>query len=170
MTIFWLCDRLLHYHNFACPWVAYRMLRLCRRATFLVCRLAYAPCATAPASAFWYRSGASRYTTFACPTLPVLTDYATPWQLAGLPLERGAGRQTLRLRPYAWRNETRDNGPITSSFAVVVAGLEKIETPAGTFYARKVMFGNHQAVWYDPATTPPTPIRFFNGTETWSLQ
>lgn len=104
------------------------------------------------------------------PTLPVLTDYATPWQLAGLPLERGAGGQTLRLHPYAWRNEARDNGPVTSSFAVVVAGLEQIETPAGTFYARKVMFGNHQAVWYDPATTPPTPIRFFNGTETWSLQ
>ena len=104
------------------------------------------------------------------PALPVLTDYAMPWQLAAIPLERGAGGQVLRFNPYIWRSASQDQGPIASRFDVVVAGIEQIETAAGTFYARKVMFGSDRAVWYDPATTPPTPIRFFNGMETWSLK
>jgi hypothetical protein len=104
------------------------------------------------------------------PALPILTDYAVPWQLAGILLQRGAGGRTLRFHPYTWRNDTRDNGPVTSTLAVVVAGVEQIETPASTFHARKVMFGSHQAVWNHPDTYPPLAVRFFNGMETWSLK
>jgi len=102
--------------------------------------------------------------------LPILTDIAAPWQLAAVRLAPGERGQTLRFHPYVWRQATQDNGPTAGSWLVTVTGREQISTPAGTFNAWKVTFGNHQIVWLDDNSTPAIPVRFFNGIETWSLK
>jgi membrane protease YdiL (CAAX protease family) len=102
--------------------------------------------------------------------LPLLTDYAAPWQLTAVNLEPGMPGQTVRFHPFVWRQDTQDNGPTTMPWLVTVVGRETIHTPAGTFDAWKVSFGNHHTVWLDDRVTPAQPVRFFNGTETWSLK
>lgn len=102
--------------------------------------------------------------------LPLLTDYAAPWQLAALDPKPGTWGQTARFHPFMWRPATQDNGPVAAQWLVMVAGREKIDTPAGAFHAWKVAFGNHQTVWLDDSVTPARPIRFFNGVETWILK
>ena len=102
--------------------------------------------------------------------LPLLNDYAAPWQLAALDLKPGTWGQTARFHPFVWRQETHDNGPIAAQWLVMATGREKIATPAGEFRAWKVAFGNHQTVWLDDSVTPARPVRFFNGVETWALK
>ena len=102
--------------------------------------------------------------------LPLLTDYAAPWQLTAVNLEPGMRGQTVRFHPFVWRQETQDNGPTTMPWLVTVVGRETIHTPAGTFNAWKITFGNHQTVWLDDSVAPAQPIRFFNGVETWTLK
>lgn len=103
-------------------------------------------------------------------TLPLLTDYAAPWQLAALDLRMGTWGQTTRFHPFTWRPATQDNGPVAAQWLVMVTGREKVDTPAGAFHAWKVTFGNHQTVWLDDSVTPARPVRFFNGIETWTLK
>ena len=103
-------------------------------------------------------------------SLPILTDYAAPWQLAAIELELGERGQTMRFHPFSWRQATQDSGPTTASWLVTVAGRDEITIPAGRFDAWRVTFGPHHEVWLDTNTVPATPVRFFNGTETWSLR
>jgi membrane protease YdiL (CAAX protease family) len=102
--------------------------------------------------------------------MPILTDYAAPWQLAAIELEPGEAGQTMRFHPFTWRQATQDTGPTTARWRVTVAGRDEINTPAGTFNAWRVTFGPHHEVWLDDNTVPATPVRFFNGMETWSLR
>jgi membrane protease YdiL (CAAX protease family) len=104
------------------------------------------------------------------PDLPLLTDYAAPWQLAAIHLETGLRGQTVRFHPFTWRPDTQDSGPTTMTWLVTVIGQETVDTPAGSFEAWKVTFGNHQTVWLDDTVTPAQPLRFFNGIETWILK
>jgi membrane protease YdiL (CAAX protease family) len=103
-------------------------------------------------------------------TLPLLTDYAAPWQLAAIELKTGMWGQTARFHPFMWRQATQDNGPVAAQWLVMVTGRERIDTPAGAFHAWKVAFGTHQTVWLDDSVMPTRPVRFFNGVETWALK
>jgi membrane protease YdiL (CAAX protease family) len=102
--------------------------------------------------------------------LPIVTDLAAPWQLIALSLEPGEIGQTMRFNPYTWRPATEDTGPATARWLVRVAGRDEISTPAGAFDAWRVTFGQHHEVWVVDDTMPATPVRFFNGMETWSLK
>ncbi len=101
--------------------------------------------------------------------LPIVTDFAAPWQLATLPLERGAGGQVARFNPYTWRPATEDSGPVLEQWPVTVLGREGISTPAGDFDAWRVAFGSRHTLWYAEAS-PALPVKFFNGIETWTLK
>jgi membrane protease YdiL (CAAX protease family) len=102
--------------------------------------------------------------------LPIVTDLAAPWQLTAVSLEAGEIGQTMRFNPYTWRPETEDTGPATARWLVKIVGREEISTPAGTFDAWRVTFGQHHEIWLVDDTMPTTPVRFFNGIETWSLK
>lgn len=102
--------------------------------------------------------------------LPLLSDYAAPWQLAAIHLETGLQGQTVRFHPFTWRPDTQDSGPTTMTWLVSVTGRETVDTPAGRFEAWKVTFGNQHTVWLDDTVTPAQPLRFFNGIETWILK
>lgn len=102
--------------------------------------------------------------------LPLVHDYAAPWQLTALDLKPGTWGQTARFHPFMWRQDTQDNGPIAAQWLVMVTGREKIAVPAGEFRAWKVAFGNNQSVWLDDSVTPARPVKFFNGVETWALK
>ncbi len=102
--------------------------------------------------------------------LPLLNDYAAPWQLTALDLRAGTWGQTARFDPFTWRPATEDSGPVAAQWLVMVMGRERITTPAGAFQTWKVTFGNQQTVWLDDSVTPAQPVRFFNGVETWALK
>ena len=96
-------------------------------------------------------------------------DYTWPWQLAGIRLEQGENGSVVRFNPYAWRNKTRDSGPLAEARPVSVQAKEEVTTPAGSFTAWKMMEGQDEIAWVD-ASGSYTVVKFFNGVETWSLK
>jgi hypothetical protein len=96
-------------------------------------------------------------------------DYTWPWQLAGIRLEQGESGSVVRFSPYTWRNKTRDNGPVAEARVIEVKGTEEVATPAGRFTAWKVVEGKDEIAWVK-ADGSHTPVKFFNGIETWSLK
>ena len=102
-------------------------------------------------------------------SLLLVPDYTWPWQLAGIQREAGDLGQVVRFNPFIWRDATQDMGHLWESRTVKVVGLEEVTTPAGSFMAWKVLFGDNQIAWYHPGENL-TVLKFFNGAETWSLK
>jgi membrane protease YdiL (CAAX protease family) len=102
-------------------------------------------------------------------TLLIVPDYTWPWQLGGIQLEAGEMGEVIRFNPFTWRDATQDSGPVWESRLVTVIGLEEVVTPAGSFSAWKVQFGDNQTAWYS-LNDGFSVVKFFNGAETWSLK
>ena len=102
------------------------------------------------------------------PALLLVADMSWPWQIAGLRFEEGENGAVVRFNPYTWRAQTSDSGPVWEKARVTVGEVERVETPAGSFDARKVSLGERQAAWY-ALQHIPIPVKFFSGVETWTL-
>jgi membrane protease YdiL (CAAX protease family) len=102
------------------------------------------------------------------PAWAVLTPGEWPWRLSALPFASGYQASVYLFRPYAWRPETRDNGPSLTPARLIVGGLESVQTPGGTIRAWKVQVGDRETAWYGEAA-PHTVVKYFNGIETWLL-
>ena len=103
------------------------------------------------------------------PDLILVPDYTWPWQLAGINLKDDQMGEVVRFNPFTWRDATQDNGPVWEKRLVKATGSEGVTTPAGSFSARMVQFGDNQSAWYS-LEGGLTVIKFFNGSETWLLK
>ncbi len=101
-------------------------------------------------------------------SLLVVVDFLLPWQLAGMDLRAEVNGMVARFSPYAWRERSRDSGPIAEALSIIPAGWEELRITSGTINTRVVTVGERQTIWY-ALDGPPVPVRFFNGMETWTL-
>lgn len=97
----------------------------------------------------------------------VLESNSWPWVLRSLPFASGYSGTACVLRPYTWRQETQDSGPVLEPVTVAVTGPETIATPSGPMPAWKVKVG-YEAAWY-ATEAPHTLLMHDNGLETMVL-
>lgn len=94
----------------------------------------------------------------------VLESNSWPWVLRFLPFVSGYTGTAHVLRPYTWRQEIQDSGPVLEPVTVAVTGPEAIATPSGPMSAWKVKVG-HETAWY-ATDASHTLLMHDNGLET----
>ncbi|NLL43361.1 MAG: CPBP family intramembrane metalloprotease [Firmicutes bacterium] len=94
----------------------------------------------------------------------ILEGTSWPWILAALPFSPNYAGSAYYVRPYAWRQETNDHGPMLEQVQVRVSGPETLETSAGPLQAWKVTVGQETA-WYS-VDAPNVLLQHDNGFET----
>ncbi len=98
----------------------------------------------------------------------VIESSTWPWVLRTLPFSPNYVGTAYYFKPYTWRQETQDNGPVLEPVTVTVRGPETLEVPAGVLQAWKVTVGQTETAWYS-ADTPHVLLKYDSGIETMSL-
>ena len=91
-----------------------------------------------------------------------------PWRLSALPFSSFYSARASMVKPYTWREETEDQGPLIEQVFVVIHGAEPVKTPAGSFVAWRVEVGDRLVAWYD-TQAPHMLVGLDNSVETWVL-
>lgn len=92
---------------------------------------------------------------------PVLLDMLWPWQLSALPFSSGLVREATLVYPSRWDPDLNASVLTVTDAAVVVHGVEPVNTPAGHFMAWRVTVDGNTA-WYD-VEAPHTLVKYDDG-------
>ena len=92
---------------------------------------------------------------------PVLLDMLWPWQLSALPFSSGLVREATLVYPSRWDPDLNASVLTVTDAAVVIHGVESVNTPAGHFMAWCVTVDGHTA-WYE-VEAPHTLVKYDDG-------
>lgn len=99
----------------------------------------------------------------------VASEESWPWLFSRLPFSKDYCGGAYLFKPYTWRNEYQDSGPLLEFVLVTVTEIEAVTTPHGDYQAWKVAVGQKHTAWYT-VDAPHVLLKWNNGIETYLLQ
>ena len=98
----------------------------------------------------------------------VLESSSWPWVLRFMPFAPDYVGSAYLFKPYTWRPETEDNGPVMETVTVTVQGPETLGAPGASRQAWKVTVGQGETAWYS-VDAPHVLLKYDSGIETMHL-